>query len=413
MLIHFLKWLRGCLTVQIRGYSPERFINLCSNKNILIWNLQQTEYGYEFNMTVQGYRRIKQIAHKTKTIPYIVKRSGFPFLLYRYRKKKVFFFGILLFFILLHTLSLYIWNISISGEYTHTAETILKYLGSQKIYAGVRKKNVDCQELEKKIRAKYTDIGWVSAEIRGTRLLLKLTETNMPKKVKERTKPCHLVAAKDGIITKIVTRKGTPLVKAGDVVKKGDILISGIVSITGDGDEIVKKEPVPAEGSVRMKTFYEYKDSFPLTYTKKIFQEKTKKSFAISLLQKKIFLYKCRKPNNKYDIIESDYPFRLGENFYLPAIWHKIEYKTYEEKPAKYSKNQAAEIEKEHLDRYIKNLTEKGVFIAENNVKILIDDRSCIASGRIIVDESAVKYKSVDDSEWRNLETNEHNGENN
>ena len=40
-------------------------------------------------------------------------------------------------------------------------------------------------------------------------------------------KPQDIVAAKDGVITEMVTRAGTPLAAVGAEVKKGDILVSG------------------------------------------------------------------------------------------------------------------------------------------------------------------------------------------
>ncbi|HEX3078467.1 MAG TPA: sporulation protein YqfD, partial [Lachnospiraceae bacterium] len=72
MLIKLIKWFRGYLLVTIKGYSPERFINLCSAKNILIWNLMQTKEGYEFNISVQGFKQLRQVVRKTKTRPFII-----------------------------------------------------------------------------------------------------------------------------------------------------------------------------------------------------------------------------------------------------------------------------------------------------------------------------------------------------
>ncbi len=42
MFLSMIKFFRGFLLVRLRGYSPERFLNLCSNRDILIWNLLAT-----------------------------------------------------------------------------------------------------------------------------------------------------------------------------------------------------------------------------------------------------------------------------------------------------------------------------------------------------------------------------------
>ena len=49
----------------------------------------------------------------------------------------------------------------------------------------------------------------------------------------------------------------------------------------------------------------------------------------------------------------------------------------------------------------------------ENNVKISIENNTCITKGRILVEETAWEYKIIDESEWRIEQTDEHNGDNN
>ena len=255
MIVRFLRWLKGYLLVTIKGYSPERFLNLCSNRNILIWNLHKTEGGYEFHISLKGYYALRPIVRRTKTLPLVKKRYGFPFYFHKYKKRKIFFCGIFIAAFLVYIMSLFIWDVKISGQYTHTEEAIVKFLQNSGVFAGIMKKDIDCTEIEEIIRKEYTDIGWVSAEIRGTRLLIQITETNMPKPYVQQTEPCHIVADKDGIITEIVTRTGAPKVKKGDVVKKGDILVSGVVDIYGDDQTVIKKEIVVADADIRIKSF--------------------------------------------------------------------------------------------------------------------------------------------------------------
>ncbi|ROR29326.1 hypothetical protein EDD66_103262 [Mobilisporobacter senegalensis] len=413
MLIKLLRWFSGYLLVEIKGYSPERFINLCSNNNILIWKLKKISTGYEFYISVKGFKKLRPIVKKTRTRPFIIKRFGFPFLMNRGKKRKFFLIGIFLCVIILYSLSLFIWDISIEGEYTNTKEVILEYLDSQGVYSGVLKRNVNCQTIEEKLRKQYVDIGWVSAEIRGTRLLLKITETNILDIKEKKEEPHHIIATKDGIITSIVTRKGTPKVKIGSIVKKGDIIVSGIIEIIRDNTEIINKEVVPSDADVRMKTVYNYNDSLPLDYIKKDYTLKTKKGYAISIFNRKIILYKPLKRYNKYDIIVNDNNIKLGENFYLPVIFHVTEYREYLEDNSIYSEEEAKKIVQDKLDLFISKLTDKGVVVIENNVKIAIKKDTCIASGKIIVEESAIKEQAIDDSEWRITETDELSGDDN
>ena len=96
------------------------------------------------------------------------------------------------------------------------------------------KKNVDCDRIEKDIRMEYDDIIWVSAYVHGSCLKIKVRENPDRKELQteaEAEAPMDIVAEADGIIQKIITRKGNPLVREGSEVKKGEILVSGSVEM--------------------------------------------------------------------------------------------------------------------------------------------------------------------------------------
>lgn len=70
----------------------------------------------------------------------------------------------------------------------------------------------------------------MSAEEKGSLLVISIKEAN-PEVGRERAgRFCHLVAEKSGIVKKIVVNRGVACVKPGQKVKKGQILISGIDS---------------------------------------------------------------------------------------------------------------------------------------------------------------------------------------
>lgn len=413
MLRKLKHWLMGYLTVHISGTNPERFINLCSNRKIYIWNIVREDQYYIFNLSVRSYKKIKPIVRKTKLIPKIKLKHGLPFILYRNRKRKGFVIGILICSILVYIMSLFIWDIEIMGGSKYTPETLLKFLEENNIKAGIKKKKIDGRKIEEDIRLAYDDIGWVSAEIKGTRLIIKITETNMPAPIIEATAPSHIIATKDAVIKSIVTRSGTPMVKPGDVVRKGDILVSGIVEIMDDFGGVLNKKPVIASADIICKSYYDYYDSFPLTHIDRIYTNNKKTAYYITLLGRKLFLYNPRNSYSMYDIIVYENTLHITDSFYLPFQYGTVVTREYIEQKDKYSEDEAIELANKKLKRYFDKLVENGVYIIENNVTIEIKNNSCIARGRILVEENAWEYKIIDESEWRIEQTDEHNGNNN
>ncbi|MBP3542847.1 MAG: sporulation protein YqfD, partial [Lachnospiraceae bacterium] len=152
--------VRGYLLILIQGGSPERFLNICNVHQIEIWNLNHTPEGYECNISIADFKRLKPIVRKTRTRLMIRKRYGVPFFLYKYRHRKAFFIGIVSAFLAIYMLSLFVWDIHLVGNYSHTEQSLLDYLSEEQITHGMKISEVDCDRIEKLIRNKYDDIVW-------------------------------------------------------------------------------------------------------------------------------------------------------------------------------------------------------------------------------------------------------------
>ena len=128
------------------------------------------------------------------------------------------------------------WDIDITGEMRHTDEEIREYLKDIGVYEGMITKNVDGNAIEKSIRNTFNDISWVSVELSGCNIHIKLLEADvMEDKSNKNEGYSSIVAASSGIVDKIMTRSGTPLVRPGDEVEKGQVLEGTVKNITSYG----------------------------------------------------------------------------------------------------------------------------------------------------------------------------------
>lgn len=401
MLIKIYRWYRGTLGIRLEGDSGERFINLCTHHNIYIWDVVKDGIYFYINMNVKDYKRLKQIARKTKTIPAIKEKRGFPFLFNKYKKRQGYLIGIAMFIAIIYMFSLHIWDINIEGGHSYTPEFITKFLKENHVHVGVKKSDINPQGIEEYIRLTFNDIGWVSVEVRGTRLFIKLKETILPEKAVTATNPRHIVSTKDAIISSIVTRTGISQYGIGDVVKKGDILVRGIIEVIGDNDILKSKNPVIADADIVGKTYYEYENSFSLDYYEKNYTGKMKRGLILSAFNKKFNIYTPRNIYTMYDIIRNDYTLRINDEFYLPFAYSFAEYSEYVEVKKTYTQEEARSKAENQLNRYINKLSENNSIILENQVVITVEKNKCISKGKIIVLESIVDYKDVLEEEWR------------
>lgn len=410
MLKEILCWYQGYVEVELCGYNSERFVNLCRNKGILLWDVHMEKEHCLCKISLEDYWNTKKIAVKTHVIPRIQGRCGFPFWLRRVRRRNGMILGFVSGVVLIYFLSVRVWDISFVGQSLYTEERLLKFLSDMQVHVGMTTRKVDCQKIEENIRLTYPDIGWVSAELKGTKLTISMVETNMPVPVVKKKGGYHLVASHDGIIREMITRTGTPMVHVGDTVKKGDILIAGILEYMDDSQTVIKKEKVCADGDILLETMYTYEDSCNKTYQKKIYTDYQKKILEISIGNRKIFFanpFKTLNTTRKYDIIANIQQISLSKSFTLPFSYGIRCYREYEEKTADYTREEAKEILNKRFSNYLDKIQQNGVSVLKHNVSFQTGQETYVVNGNLSVTEPVTEYKAVKESEWRSEEQDE------
>lgn len=399
MLLSLVRYIKGYLRISIIGYSPERFLNLCSHHHIYIWGLKPSGNRYEMYMSVAGFRKLKPIIKKTKTKVVILKRYGLPFFFHKYRKRKVFFAGAVGSVFAIYLMSCIIWNIHIEGNFTRTDETILEYLETQGVIHGMRKSKLDCAKIVRDIRKEFPDIIWVSASIEGTRLLIQVkenTDTMKEQEVDKEDSGTDLIASQDGKVVKIVTRNGMPKVKEGDQVKKGDVLVSGRVEILNDAKEVTEYQYQSADADVYIQSSFPYEDHITHIYEKKDYTDRKRRCFFVRMGDYILETGLLSKAYKNADIFMVENRCKLGEHFYLPFSYGVKTCKEYEWKKEKRSKEEIQFILTKEFQRFCKDLEKKGVEIVGKDVKIYNENQSASAKGKITLIQKAEERRNTE-----------------
>lgn len=398
IIVSLIKYFRGYVYVHLTGYAPERFLNLCGNRNILIWNLKPAENGYYFCISVQGYKSLKPILRKTKTRARILERKGLPFLLFRYRKRKAYVLGILFFAGILYYFSGFVWNIEVNGNSYLSEDTIIRFLEEEKASFGTKIKNIDCAKLEETLRSRYDEVIWTSIKIYGTKMTVDVQESLLPDEVyeKQEGEVYDIVASKSGVISEIITRNGTPLVTEGMEVVQGDILVSGRLEIIGDNGEVTQYLYQSADADILARVTYEYTDEINIAYQDKRKTGEVKKDYELQFFGKILKNPFFKKPEGTYDVVTENTQLHFTRNFYLPVYFRTVSYEPYITENKEYTQEEAKAIAEENFRQYLSNLEEKGIQIIEKNVMINRVDQKYVVSGTIDVYEPIVSYQPTE-----------------
>lgn len=221
-----LSYICGYVNISVEGYFIERFINMCISKRILLWNTKREKSTYlQTNISIKDFKRIKEISKKTKCRININRKKGLPFMLNKYKKRKIFVLALLAIIISILGTSRYVWNIEILGNEKIDTQEILQQINEKGITIGAQKSKIDTEEIIRGIRLKRDDIAWMSIDINGTNAIIKIVENTEKPEIIDKNEYCNIIANKSGVITKINAKTGTPVVKIGDVVTKDTILV--------------------------------------------------------------------------------------------------------------------------------------------------------------------------------------------
>lgn len=347
-----LSYILGYVTIEIEGYFVERFINICNNQKIFLWNLKRKHSTIiQINIEIRNFKKIKQIAKKTKCRVKIKKKKGFPFILHKYKKRKIF----AIFFVLIITtiviLSNFIWNIEITGNERISKEEILNELANNNLKIGTAKTNLNTKNIINEIRLARDDIAWIGMEIKGTNVEIKIVEADLKPEIIQEEEYCNIVATKDAMIVKINAQNGTAVVKEGDLVKKGAILIQGWLE-----GEFTGIRYVHANGEVQAKVWYSQKVKVPFKQEKKIQTGNEESIYSVKINNFEINLPKGLPKFQNYDTIDTSKKLKLFSDFYLPVEIKTKTYQEYEIKQFNYSLEEAKEIAVNEAE---KNLNEQ------------------------------------------------------
>lgn len=366
MYIQILKnYLLGYIRITIEGYFIERLMNLCSNKGILIWNSKRKKTTLlEANVSIKDFRQIVKIAKQAKCKVSIKQKKGLPFIFNRYRKRKIFFFSLILIIVAIVSLSNFVWNIEVIGNEKIDKKEIIQTLKKEGLEVGTLKNKVNTKEIINKMRLDRNDLAWIGIDIRGTNAIVKVVEADKKPDIIKEDDYCNIVATKAGIIEKVNAINGTPLVKKGDVIKEGTLVIGGWLEGKYTGTRYVH-----ANGSVQAKVWYTQNERVELNQviSRKTENEETKYSVRINNFT--INFYKTLSKFKKYDTIEQNKKIKLFSDFYLPIeIIQKNNYELVEE-TITYTKEQA----KQKAEEEAKKKLDEQVKVKENILNTYIN----------------------------------------
>lgn len=388
--------MKGYVRIKVWGFSPERFMNLCSNHNILLWDIVKEGDVYYMCISLSAFYELRPIVRKTGTRAVILKRYGLPFFVPVIWARKVFIIGFIMCIVFWIWSTFYIWDIQLEGNYQITQDVFFSFLQEKQVKVGMKKENLSIEELEKEIRRTFPQITWTSAKMDGTRLLIEIKENDAPMitTIKKEEGASDLVADFNGKIVSMIVRSGVPKAAIGDEVEEGSILVEGKVPVYNEDTTVREYQYVTADADIMIQHETHYEETLPYDYVQKEYTGREKTRYFLRVGEKEL-KWTEDMPFLVYDCVIRENRPEIFEKLSIPIYWGSLVYREYQNVEHEYTLSQAKTILEEKIKDFLITLSEKGVQIIEKNVKIDSSNRNWIISGDFTVIEKAGKSQDT------------------
>lgn len=228
-LIDLFRFFKGYVTFEVSEGFLERFINLCTQRRIGIFDVKNVNSHIVAKISPKDFERLNEIAIKSGSKIDIINESGLPFIISKNRHRVGLIYGSVFFVVFILIMNRFLWCVDSSGSEKYSKEQIIEVAHSVGVKQGVFLPLFDEKKAAREIY-KYFDgeLSWVSVNVKGSIAFIEVRDTKATPEAQDES-PCNIIADFDGVILSDETLSGIKSTTKGNAVKKGDLLISGVI----------------------------------------------------------------------------------------------------------------------------------------------------------------------------------------
>ena len=383
MLKKAVKLLRGSVCVRAKSAYPERMLNLCSARGIEFWDVRWIDdTALSFCVARGDLRALRRAAEGCGAEVSIERTAGTPFFFARLRRRHALFAGGILCAALLLVNSLFIWDFEVTGNETVPTETILHALREHGVHRGTFIYSFRSQDICNRVLPELKDLCWVAVNVRGCQAYVQVRErVRAPERVNE-SEPTNVIAAKPGLITKVRALDGEKRVLPGTSVQQGQLLIAGVVDTGGTEKPSVTTRFLAGKGEVWARTWYDLTVRVPLTYEKKVYTGKEKRSHTLIWGENRLKIGAKGSSicNVDCDKIKNQTQWTLFGLFALPVTWETETLLPYELEVTPRSRADAEAQGKDMLETYLAALLGEAGSVTQRRFSTAVEGDTLVVT---------------------------------
>lgn len=252
---------RVCISVT--GEQAQRLLSAAASSGIRLSKIQSSDDGYTATLPGRDWRRLAGLAEKYGLRLSLLQTEGPGGLVAKLWQRPGLVLGAILFFLMVHILSGFVWTIDFGTLDGEQAETVRAFLNAQGIREGTRITQELLVQTGRALEAQPELFGWASLHFSGGCLFVESTPMQQ-QQIRQPEEQTALYASADAEIVLIEVESGFTQVVPGQLVAKGQLLAAA-ERFDRDGNSVLQS----ASGSVlgRVRAEYTAQQAYEQTAT--------------------------------------------------------------------------------------------------------------------------------------------------
>ena len=295
------------------------------------------------------------------------ERGGLPLLFCRFFRRGGLVAGTVTALVLFALSTLFLFDIRIVGAQTISEHEMLEVLDRAGLSIGEFLPLIDTENIEVLVRQTDSRIAYITVQIEGTVATVSIKEA-VPEAPPLSSRPAHLIAKCDGVVTLPLVFEGRCLVVTGEVVRAGQILATGVME-----NEEGEVRHTRAAGQIMARTTQIFTVRAPLDYEENVETGKVKREISLFFFgfEQKVFKNSGNDTEN-CDIIESIYRPRVSDTAFLPFGIRSVAYREQATVTKTRTATEAFAAAEQELDKQLSACKELGT-VLEKKVETVAD----------------------------------------
>ena len=277
--------LRGSVKLEVVGAFPERFLNLCAQRGVAFWGVEQPD-SRTLRLTVAWTDRkgLEELAQRCGCTLQRRGKKGMPPFLLGFKKRYAFLTGLALALAAVCVLSRFVLVIEVEGNESVPSQVILSELRRQGLRPGVYGPSLPVREMTNEALLRLDDLSWMAVNLHGIRAQVVVRE------LLDKSVLGDIVARAPGLVEHMEVWAGDAAVAKGSIVVPGETLIHG--SVRMDPPQYSELSPewfsVRAMGKVEGRTWRTLTAAIPLTAAVKTYDGEKTTRWWLSILGRRV-----------------------------------------------------------------------------------------------------------------------------